>query len=227
VTPPPEAGRRRGSAAKPQDRTSGPQPRQRPADQPNVSDDVLKPQRVWSRSDVLATAAVPAAPGVYGWYFKEVPPGVPTAGCVTHGDRTLLYVGISPKRPPFNGGKPSSQNLRTRIRYHYRGNAEGSTLRLTLGCLLSERLGVSLWRVGSGTRLTFSDGEQALSQWMEANAFVCWMVTPQPWLFEEQLIRSVSLPLNLDQNQHSFCSELSARRRAARETARLLPVRAQ
>jgi hypothetical protein len=190
-----------------------------------VSDDVLKPQRVWSRSEVLATAAVPAAPGVYGWYFKEVPSGVPTAGCVAHGDLTLLYVGISPKRPPVNGGKPSSQNLRTRIRYHYRGNAEGSTLRLTLGCLLSERLGISLWRVGSGTRLTFSDGEQALNEWMAQNAFVSWTVTPEPWLLEEELIRSVTLPLNLDQNRHSFCPQLSMVRRAAREEARLRPTR--
>ena len=48
----------------------------------------------------------------------------------------------------------------------YRGNAYGSTLRLTLGCLLADQLGIELRRVGSGTRLTFGDGEQALSEWM-------------------------------------------------------------
>ena len=39
-----------------------------------------------------------------------------------------------------------------RIRYHFRGNAEGSTLRLTLGCLLIKPLGIELRRVGSGKR---------------------------------------------------------------------------
>ncbi|MER6923283.1 GIY-YIG nuclease family protein [Streptomyces spiralis] len=54
-----------------------------------------------------------------------------------------------------------------RGRYHYRGNAAGSTLRLTLGCLF----GLELRRVGSGTRLTFGRvGEARLSQWMAANA---------------------------------------------------------
>jgi GIY-YIG catalytic domain len=46
---------------------------------------------------------------------------------------------------------------------HYTGNAEGSTLRKTLGCLLANELGIQLWRVGSGNRMTFIEGEQALS----------------------------------------------------------------
>jgi hypothetical protein len=49
-------------------------------------------------------------------------------------------------------------------------NAEGSTLRLTLGCLLADELGIELRRVGSGKRFTFSTGEKRLSEWMEANA---------------------------------------------------------
>jgi hypothetical protein len=60
-------------------------------------------------------------------------------------------------------GKPSKQNLRSRIKNHYRGNAESSTLRLTLGFLLSEKLGIELRRVGSGKRMTFSQGEKVLS----------------------------------------------------------------
>jgi hypothetical protein len=105
------------------------------------------------------------------------------------------------------------------------GNAEGSTLRLTLGCLLSERLGIQLRRVGSGKRMTFGEGEAALSAWMDENAFVCWMVCEQPWKVEQQIISSVNLPLNLDQNRHHpYCSQLSACRAAARERARALPV---
>ncbi|WP_432763024.1 GIY-YIG nuclease family protein [Actinomadura xylanilytica] len=73
--------------------------------------------------------------------------------------------------------RPSSQHLRRRIRYHYRGNAYGSTLRLSLGCLL----GLELRRVGSGTRLTFAQmGEATLTEWMHEHAQVCWIKHPEP-----------------------------------------------
>jgi hypothetical protein len=141
------------------------------------------------------------------------------------GDLTLLYLGIAPKAAPQNGKPASRQRLCHRIRYHYRGNAEGSTLRLTLGCLLADRLGIRLRRVGSGTRLTFAEGEQTLSKWMHDNAFVAWQVADQPWVLEKAIIGEVSLPLNLDMNKaHPFHPALSAIRRAAREEARRLPV---
>jgi hypothetical protein len=74
---------------------------------------------------------------------------------------TLLYVGISPKAPPKAGGRPSKQNLRTRIRTHYRGNASGSTLRLSLGCLFAETLMIELRRHGKSERRHFGkEGEE-------------------------------------------------------------------
>jgi hypothetical protein len=61
---------------------------------------LLAPQRVWSRAEVLASPSpVPKSPGVYAWYFKKVPPLVPTAGALMIGGLTLLYLGISPKAP--------------------------------------------------------------------------------------------------------------------------------
>jgi hypothetical protein len=116
----------------------------------------------------------------------------------------------------------SRQNLRLRVRYHFRGNAEGSTLRLTLGCLI----GLQLRRVGSGNRLTFTpSGEAKLSEWMGANAFVCWHAVAAPWEVEHRLIRRLSLPLNLDGNDaHSFYGRLSDLRRQARIQARELPI---
>ena len=106
-----------------------------------------------------------------------------------------------------------------------RGNAEGSTLRLTLGCLLSDELGLKLRRVGSGNRLTFYDGEKRLSEWLAENASVVKEATPEPCLLEHALISAVPLPLNLDQNaSHAFCSTLTVIRRAARDAARVLPV---
>jgi hypothetical protein len=182
--------------------------------------------RFWSRQAVLARPTpVPRAPGLYAWYFRELPWPLDTSDCVTVDGRTLLYVGIAPKRPPANGARASEQTLADRIRYHYSGNAEGSTLRLTLGCLLAERLGIELRRVGSGTRMTLSSGERKLSEWMGENAFVCWAVIDRPWELEEHLIRAVDLPLNLDQNRHHlFHATLSRLRKDAKVRARLLPV---
>ena len=187
---------------------------------------LFQPERLWSRQEVLGRPSpVPRQPGVYAWYFREIPTHVDVANCHTHNNNTLLYVGISPKEPPKNGAASSKQKLFDRIRYHYRGNAEGSTLRLTLGCLLSERLGIQLRRVGSGTRMTFADGESVLSQWMEENAFVVWVVDSEPWLLEEKIIGELSLPLNLDMNSgHQFHRTLSQIRKAAKETARALPI---
>lgn len=160
-------------------------------------------------------------PGVYAWYFDEPPGSTPIQGCHATDEGWLLYVGISSKAPPQNGRPASSQRLRTRVRYHCRGNAAGSTLRLTLGSLLADRLGISLRRVGTGQRMTFSSGEAVLSEWMARHARVCWIVTPQPWLVESQLIGRLTLPLNLDQNRVSaFHARLSSARAGQRERAR-------
>ena len=188
--------------------------------------ELLAPARLWSRAEVLSSPSpVPREPGVYAWYFRDIPPGVPTTDCHRFGDLTLLYIGIAPRAPPKNGARPSSQRLVDRIRYHYRGNAEGSTLRLTLGCLLSEALGIELRRVGSGMRMTFADGECVLSGWMAENAFVTWVVDPAPWVLEEELITGLSLPLNLDMNRrHAFHAALRDVRRRAKGIAREMAV---
>jgi hypothetical protein len=50
------------------------------------------PQRVFSRSEVLAQPCpVPKERGVYAWFFKDVPPGVPPEGCYQLDGLTLLY----------------------------------------------------------------------------------------------------------------------------------------
>ncbi|MEU8954518.1 GIY-YIG nuclease family protein [Streptomyces sp. NPDC048518] len=102
------------------------------------------------------------------------------------------------------------------------GNAAGSALRLTLGCLL----GLELRRVGSGKRMTFgAAGEAALSLWMADNARVCWIEREEPWALESELITTVDLPLNLDQNRHNaFHGRLKEMRAQARARARELPV---
>lgn len=165
---------------------------------------------------------VPAINGVYFWWFKEIPPGVPTQGCITQDGYTLLYVGISPDKK----GKPNSRaNLKTRIRTHYSGNAEGSTLRRTLGVLLATESNYPLRRVGSGTRTTFThSGEQWLDRWMEQNAKVSWIADEEPWLLEGTLIANIPLPLNIQDNNHAFKPILSAMRSKAMAEAKIMEI---
>ncbi len=181
-----------------------------------VAHDWLKrADNFFSRGSILShPCPVPKEPGVYGWYFRMIPPLVPTDGCVTIAGRTLLYVGIAPA-----SSRSSKSNLRTRIRTHLRGNASGSTLRLSLGCLLANTLGIRLQRVGS--RFHFAEGEQRLSEWLEANAQVTGLVCDQPWELEPGLIERLSLPLNIEHNQQSFSARLSQIRTDARRAARL------
>jgi hypothetical protein len=102
---------------------------------------------MYSCEEVLAQPSpVPAQDGVYGWWFRTLSPLVVANACRLHQGLRLLYAGISPTRPPKNGRAPSKQDLRGRIRYHYTGNAEGSTLRKTLGCLLAGELGINYGR---------------------------------------------------------------------------------
>lgn len=183
---------------------------------------------LFTRTDVMARPSrVPAVPGVYAWYFAQVPPGVDAKGCRTVEGLTLLYLGISPKEPPTNGRTPSRSTLRQRLRTHYAGNASGSTLRKTLGCLLGPTLGVTLRRVGSGGRLTLTNpGEQLLDRWMEANAFVAWVEAERPWEIERSILKSgLPLPLNIQGNPCLAHTEyLSAARRRGVAEAMTLPV---
>ncbi|MHA6522939.1 GIY-YIG nuclease family protein [Tessaracoccus sp. G1721] len=187
---------------------------------------LLAPARLTSRAEALARSTpLPAQSGVYAWYFDAPPPGVPTDGVHSSEFGHLFYVGIAPREQRRSDSRPSKQDLRKRIRNHFRGNASGSTLRLTLGSLLAGELGLQLRRVGNAERLTFGDGEAALSSWMAEHARVCWYVDPTPWAIESELLSEFVLPLNLDQNRHGgFHATLSASRHAQRQAARSLPV---
>lgn len=187
---------------------------------------LVRGQQPVSRAAVLANPCpVPRAPGVYGWWFASLPGSIPVSGCETLQGLTLLYVGISPRREPANGRPPSRQDLRGRIRAHFAGNAEGSTLRRTLGCLLAAELGIELRRVGSGGRMTFHTGESLLSAWMAENAYVSWVVDDRPWELEHELIGALDLPLNLQGNEtNRFHPTLSTIRAEAFARARTLPI---
>jgi hypothetical protein len=223
-----DAGSRfRGSSASKQAPNEGWPSRMEPMNSGDIPSRLLEPKRLYSRSEVLASPSpVPAEPGVYGWYFDAPPGGVPLAG--THGrdGHSLLYIGIAPRKPSAVG-KASQRTLRDRLRQHYNLNAYGSTLRLTLGCLLGLELRRIASRKNPGTakRMTFGpDGEKRLSEWMGQHARVVWCACSEPWLFEATLLNQLVLPLNLDANQRSAFHEALSRVRAdARRMARNRP----
>jgi hypothetical protein len=190
-----------------------------------TSERLLKPERLWSRAEILTRPCpIPSEPGIYAWYFRRIPPVVPIDRCHIFDGMPLLYVGISPSPPPANGGKPSQQNLRKRLKNnHYKGDAYSSTLRLTLGCILEKELSITLRIPGPfSRRMTFgSDGERKLSEWMGEHTRIACVACQNPWDVEEALIERLSLPLNLDQNgRHAFRATLRAIRSDARRRAR-------
>jgi hypothetical protein len=171
------------------------------------------PDRIWARAELLARPSpVPATKGLYGWYFDESPDARLGSPGTTSDGWSLLYVGIAPARAG------SSSNLRKRIRHHVSGNARGSTLRLTLGSFLAERLG--LITVPASGKLHFGSGEAALNAWLDAHARVAWVEHSEPWTVEGEVVRALDLPLNRAHNfAHPAYPIVGAARAALRSRA--------
>ena len=169
------------------------------------------PSRLWSRTELmLRPSPIPQHAGVYGWYFNELPwHEVPGIG--THvGDWSLLYVGIAPGRPG------SRSNLRKRLRSHLSGNARGSTLRLSLACLLMHRLGLSPTQASG--KIGFGSSEVLLTKWIDEHARVAWIEHSQPWVAEAAAVQVLGVPLNRDHNHgHPFHDTLGNVRRSVRD----------
>ena len=193
--------------------------------QEDVEAALLHPAHLYPPSVLERPSPVPRLSGVYAWYFAQIPPGVPSDGCHRALDHTLLYVGIAPKETRGATTRPSTRTLVNRLSDHFRGNAEGSTLRLTLGCLLADTLGIQLRRVGSGRRFTFTNpGERLLDNWMAENARVAFVAVERPWESEQMLLYALPLPLNLRDNAHPFVLALRQIRKDAKMQAMELPV---
>lgn len=175
-------------------------------------DALAQSSRLWARCEVLdRPCPVPAIPGLYALFFRDIPPGVPSTGAMVHQGFTLLYLGSAPLR------SSGTSTLRRRIQQHYRGNASGSPLRLTLGCLLVEQLGINLTApVG---RPTFGLGEDRLSEWMAANMFVAWVEHPEPWTIRAEAIERLRPPFNSGEHSGTPLHQtLAARRQHLRRT---------
>jgi hypothetical protein len=152
---------------------------------------------------------VPAVDGIYGWFFRNPPPAIPVDDCFSRDGLTLLYVGISPSSPTSKG------NIRKRIRNHLGNRAGSSTLRRTLGVLLTERSGFPICLLPSGKQCLTCAGEAWLNRWLDENAMVCWTAHSEPWIEERRILESISPPLNIYGCNHPFAYDLRRNRKLA------------
>lgn len=174
------------------------------------------PDRLWGRAELTSSPSLmPASAGIYGWYFDALPhPSVHGVGTLV-GPWSLLYIGIAPGRPG------SASNLRKRLRNHLSGNARGSTLRLSLGSLLADELGLTV--VPASGKVSFGTSEAILSKWMDDHARVTWVEHPEPWTVEAEVVRTLHVPLNRDHNHsHPFYRAMGELRAASRSPVRSL-----
>lgn len=161
-----------------------------------------KPKKIYSLRDLIKSPP-PSDSGVYGWYFNKLPPYVPKKGC------TVIKKGLR-LRPPFSFRQKwyllyigRAEDLKDRISdYHIKGKyyAKGtmSSLRLSLGCLLSEKLGLTL----SYPPESFGKKEKRLNKWIEKHMRVAWIETNNIKIVESKAITDHTLPLNYRDNIH-------------------------
>jgi hypothetical protein len=171
---------------------------------------LLCPKRLYSVTDLrLAPSLIPEEGGVYAWWFAKAPSMVSVENTAIHDGRRLLYVGIAPRKPSA-AGSVSDSTLRNRLLNHCRGPVASSTLRRTLAVLLKGELDLSITRTKAGKLKMSPEHEARLTQWMDDNARVVWLVNPAPWEVEDHLIQgAVRLPLNIRGSSDPFAKVLS------------------
>ena len=184
-----------------------------------MSDFTLTAQRILSPLELTHPGdvrGVPAQPGIYGWWVRSGSLDIPVADYQEHNGFELVYVGLSPRKPSA-AGRLSKGNIRRRLNQHVNGNASQSTLRRTLGVLLKESLEMTL--ILRRGRYVW-EKEDALTDWMHANARVAYVVDQAPWAAEDELLEHATLALNIrGRKTNEFARTLSAHRRAARTAA--------
>ncbi len=161
-----------------------------------VLESLTKTAKLCPYSDLSGSLnPVPKKGGIYAWYFKEIPPLVPTDKCVVRENKTLLYVGISPN------GMKSNANLFKRIKNHRVSSGVGSTLRRSLNTVFYGQ-----------PFLSETNEKEQMNNWMKENAFVCWAERENPWEIEVEVITRSWLPLNIEHSSHPFSQKLKSMR---------------
>ncbi|UWR16303.1 GIY-YIG nuclease family protein [Sulfitobacter sp. M368] len=177
---------------------------------------VLEPAKLIRPADILVHIEEYAIThGLYGWWFDDSLPEVPSGGCREFDGKHLLYIGIAPpKDRPIRPG--SATPVKRRLwRNHLRGSVRSSTLRLSLAALLKDQLCFDFYRDARGRVRMAKDHEEQLTTWIEEHAGISVVHHDAPWQLEEALVRNgPPLPLNLSMSGHPFKPTLSALRKA-------------
>ncbi|MBN9470666.1 MAG: hypothetical protein J0J10_18020 [Bosea sp.] len=148
-------------------------------------------------------ADIPMSPGVYAWFF-DTALGFGTEPLFRREGRFLLYAGI---------GDP----LRQRLLNHCRNSSGSSTMRRSLGVLLTTELGLQARRYGVRQKLAFERAsELLLTDWLAAHARVVWVPFEQAGELERLLISHYRPPLCLDGNAGEHATYLKRLRAQSR-----------
>lgn len=112
-------------------------------------------------------------------------------------DYEVIYVGLA------------SNSLKDRdVEKHFNGNAGGSTLRKSLGCLFGYNLipRDSHYNSNGKTKFNVTD-ESKLSDWIKTNLLLFYYPNKEFDSIESLLIQALNPPLNLDKNHNVINSE--------------------
>lgn len=141
----------------------------------------------------VASAALPASPGLYGWFVDERGAEDLSRGLGIPLSAGLVYVGQT-GATKWPTGTRSNATLRGRIRgQHLRGRRSSSTLRRTFGVILDNALGRPLER-------------DELTAWMSSHLRVATRATEDADSLgdlERQVVQQLDPPLNLDHTEPS------------------------
>jgi hypothetical protein len=182
----------------------------------NAASDLLNPDCQFAVSDLRnKPTLIPAAAGIYAWWFSKMPPGVCIDRTKMIEGRHLLYVGIAPKKPSATE-EAGKRTLRDRLLNHCRGPIGSSTLRRTLATLLASDLALRIGRLPSRRIGMPAEDETKLTDWMDEHARLNWVTSTMPWEEEDRLIQgAIRLPLNIRGNSDPFAKKLSKLRSQA------------
>lgn len=176
---------------------------------------LLKKSRLYSREEIIKNPSlIPSQNGFYVWFFRNLPMPLPFENSFERDGFTLSYLGSIPARSSSN-----SHLRKSIVTQHLKGNAHNSTLRLSLACLLKDKLDISLLQ--HGNRIFLGDDEEKLDDWLNKNARVAYLVDEEPWVDKVEIIKELDLPLNLEYNrQHPFYATLKTLRLDAKKDAK-------
>ncbi len=131
----------------------------------------------------------------YGYFELEPRPLLTVDG------RQVLYLGST------------GRSLQKRLCEHLFGDSRLSTLRMTLGCLLLEEIGLTVLGTLGQTYFHFGDDEARLTNWMCEHLAIGFLETETPLDDEKALIGLTNPPLNIaGRKSHPFARALMDRR---------------